>query len=56
MEVEVILLIEYPNLVSALENANYQISTEIKNILTKGNVDRYDLYENDLYENRELKM
>ena len=41
MEVEVILLIEYPNLVSELENANYQISTEIKNILTKGNVHRY---------------
>ena len=41
MEIEVILLIEYPKLVSELENANYQISTEIKNILTKGNVHRY---------------
>ena len=42
MEVEVILLIEYPNLVSELENANENvISSEIKSILTKGNVRRY---------------
>ena len=42
MEVEVILLVEYPNLVSDLENANENvISSEIKNILTKGNVRGY---------------
>ena len=38
MGVEVILLIEYPNFVSELENANEtHILSEIKNILTKGN-------------------
>ena len=42
MEVEVILLVEHPNLVSDLENANENvISSEIKNILTKGNVRGY---------------
>ena len=43
MEVEVILLTEYPNLVSELENANEKchILSEMKNILTKGNVCRY---------------
>ena len=42
MEVEVILLVEHPNLVSDLENANENvISWEIKNILTKGNVRGY---------------
>ena len=42
MEVEVILLVEHPNLVSDLENTNENvISSEIKNILTKGNVRGY---------------
>ena len=41
MEVEVILLIEYPELVSELRNAKCYISSKIKNILTKGSVRRY---------------
>ena len=55
MEVEVILLIEYPHLVSKLGNAKCYISSEIKNILTKGNVRRYVNVPYIVYNQLQLK-